>query len=106
MKKATIYKPAKSAPQEALSVSAVGYHNTFLNKATDRIMTGATWKKQRIIVVLPAGDMISTRVALSHWGLIFPPNQGVIRFLAEGLEVGEAYSNTISHILEHPELST
>jgi hypothetical protein len=65
----------------------------------------AAWKKARIIVILPASDTISTKVALSHWNLYFPPNNGVYRMVALGQEVGAAYSNTIEMILEHPELS-
>lgn len=49
---------------------------------------------------------MSTKVALSHWNLAFPPNNGVVRMLAVGMEVGEAYSTAIEQILAHPELST
>jgi len=82
-----------------------GLHNKALKKAHSRIIEGGSWKKQRIVVVLPASDSISTRVALSHWNLIFPPNQPVCRLVAMGMEVGEAYSRTIGDILAHPELS-
>lgn len=69
-----------------------------------RIVKGGSWKKQRVVVVMPAADMIHTQVALAHWGLIFPPNQQVVRMLALGMEVGDAYSQTIEGILAHPEL--
>jgi hypothetical protein len=65
----------------------------------------AHWKKQRVIVVLPAGDTIPAKVALSHWNLAFPPNNGVVRMLAVGMEVGAAYSTAIEQILAHPDLS-
>jgi hypothetical protein len=48
--------------------------------------------------------MIPAKVALSHWNLIFPPNQGVYRVLCLGMEVGKAYSESISQILAHPDL--
>jgi hypothetical protein len=83
-----------------------GHHNANLVQSAQRILEGASWKKQRVIVVLPAAASIPTKVALSHWNLIFPPNQGVHRMLALGMEVGEAYSNAIEAILGHPELST
>ncbi len=70
-----------------------------------RLIKGASWKKQRIVVLIPAGDSIPAKAALSHWNLIFPPNNGVVRVLAQGMEVGEAYSNAIQSILEHPEMS-
>lgn len=82
-----------------------GAHNEGIESAFTRIMEGATWKKQRIIVIMPASGTISTKVALSHWSLMFPPNQPVYRMLALGQEVGEAYSNAIEEILAHPELS-
>jgi hypothetical protein len=82
-----------------------GYHNEDLEKSSLRVMEGGSWKKQRVIVILPASATIPTKVALSHWGLIFPPNQAVHRMLALGQEVGEAYSNCISEILAHPDLS-
>ena len=82
-----------------------GYHNEDLPKSSVRVQEGGSWKKQRVIVILPSSATIPTKVALSHWGLIFPPNQAVHRRLALGQEVGEAYSNCISEILAHPDLS-
>jgi hypothetical protein len=67
-------------------------------------MEGGTWKKQRIVVILPASNSISTKVALALWQLIFPPNQPAFRMVALGMEVGDAYSRTIEWIIEHPEL--
>lgn len=82
-----------------------GLHNKDLEKTRDRLMKGGSWKKQRIIVIIPAGDSIPAQAALSHWGLIFPPNNGMVRILAQGMEVGDAYSSAIENILNHPELS-
>jgi len=70
-----------------------------------RLMRGGSWKKQRIVVILPASDLIPAKVALSHWNLCFPPNNGVCRILALGMEVGDAYSRAITDILAHPDLS-
>ena len=70
-----------------------------------RLLKGGSWKRQRIIVVLPAGDSIPAKVALSHWNLGFPPNNGIVRMLAQGMEVGDAYSTAIEQILAHPDLS-
>lgn len=81
-----------------------GHHNQGLEGAHARIIRGGSWKKQRIVLILPAGDSIPAKVALSHWALIFPPNQAVVRILAQGMEVGDAYSNTIESVLAHPEL--
>ena len=83
-----------------------GRHNDDLEKTRTRLIKGATWKKQRIVVILPAGAMMPAKAALAHWNLAFPPNQPVVRILAQGMEVGDAYSTTIENILAHPELST
>lgn len=82
-----------------------GVHNADLEKSSARILGEGLWKRQRVITILPANDTIPTKVALAHWSLAFPPNNGVHRMLAIGQEVGEAYSNCISEILNHPDLS-
>jgi hypothetical protein len=82
-----------------------GRHNADLESSTSRILEGGTWKRQRIIVLLPADKMMSTKVALSHWNLIFPPNNAVYRMLCLGMEVGDAYSKAIAEILANPDLS-
>ena len=69
-----------------------------------RLVKGGSWKRQRVILVLPADTMIPAKVALSHWNLIFPPNNGVVRILALGDEVGVAYSQAIEQMLAHPDL--
>lgn len=81
-----------------------GAHNRDLNKTSARILKGGSWKKQRIVVIIPAGEMIPAKAALSHWNLAFPPNNGLVRLLAQGMEVGDAYSSAIEQIVEHDEL--
>lgn len=82
-----------------------GANNQDLHKTSARLIKGGSWKKQRIVVVLPAADLIPAKVALTHWNLSFPPNNGVVRILAQGMEVGDAYSNAIEQVLADPELS-
>jgi hypothetical protein len=82
-----------------------GVHNADVEGARARLIRGATWKKQRICVVIPSADLIPAKVALSHWNMAFPPNNGVVRILAQGMEVGDAYSSAIEGILNHPDLS-
>lgn len=81
-----------------------GAHNADAEKTRARLVKGGSWKKQRMVVILPAADTIPAKVALSHWNLGFPPNNGVARILALGMEVGDAYSSTIEQVLAHPEL--
>jgi hypothetical protein len=82
-----------------------GLHSADLDGTKARLMKGGSWKKQRIIVILPAADEIPAKVALTHWNLAFPPNNGVVRILAQGMEVGDAYSSAIEGILADPNLS-
>lgn len=83
-----------------------GFHNDALEHSRQRILKGATWKRQRTIILIPSADLIPAKVALSHWNLMFPPNQPVIRMLCLGMEVGHAYSSAIEEILKNPELSS
>jgi len=81
-----------------------GRHNADLAKSSARILQGGSWKKQRTVMLIPAGDSIPTKVYLSHCALVFPPNQSAHRMAAIGMEVGEAFSNSITEIVNHPEI--
>ncbi len=82
-----------------------GHHNQDLAQSTQRIIEGGSWKRQRTVMLIPAGAQIPTKVYLSHCALVFPPNQAAHRMAAIGMEVGEAFSNSIAEILAHPDLS-
>lgn len=86
-------------------LSTIGRNNGAPKQTVARLSKSSTWKRQRIIVLLPTSETIASKVALSHWNLAFPPNNAVVRMLAVGMEVGEAYSQAIEQILAHPELS-
>ena len=93
-----------SKPQLVVS-DFEGAHNNDPNGSRARLVKGGSWKHQRVIVVLPAADMVPAKCALTWWNLAFPPNNGVFKMVALGQEVGDAYSTTIEWILAHPELS-
>lgn len=82
-----------------------GFHNGELEQGRSRILQSGSWKRQRIVVVIPTGNLIPAKVALAHWNLVFPPNNPVMRILAIGMEVGEAYSNAVEGIIAEPALS-
>ena len=82
-----------------------GEHNKDLTKTRSRLLKGGSWKKQRIVEIMPAADMVPAKCVLAWRNLAFPPNNGVVRLLALGQEVGDAYSNAIEQILANPELS-
>lgn len=79
-------------------------HNDDLAASTTRIISGGSWKKQRVVMLIPAGDSIPTKVYLSHCALIFPPNQAAHRMAAMGMEVGDAFSNAIAEVIAHPDI--
>ncbi len=76
-----------------------------LRKAGRGSWRGEAGKSRRIVVIIPAGTLMPTKAAMAIWSLAFPPNQQVYRIAALGMEVGQAYSDAIAGILEHPELS-
>lgn len=82
-----------------------GFWNGEFEQGRSRVHIGKSWKRQRIIVVIPSGESLPAKVALSIWNLGFPPNNPVMRILAMGMEVGEAYSNAIEGILAEPSLA-
>ncbi len=91
--------------QEIVIQDFSGLHNGDLSKSGARLIRGGSWKKQRIVIVIPADSMIPAKVALSHWNLIMPPNQAVVKILCQGCEVGHAYSVALEQVLAHPDLS-
>ena len=90
---------------QILSFDQAGRHNGDLSAGINRIIQGATWKKARVVVLIPAAGMIPAKVYMSHAILQFPRNQQVSRMLCLGDEVGEAYSNAVEHVLKDPVLS-
>jgi hypothetical protein len=82
-----------------------GLHNRDPLESAARILKGGSWKKQRVVVIIPAGDTMPTKAALAMRGLFFPPNQACHWIGALGMEVGDAYSNAIEAIVNHPELN-
>jgi hypothetical protein len=103
---------------EIVTTTEVGIHNADLPKSAGRILEGGSWKKQRVVMLIPTAQHIPARVVLSWINLIFPPNQGALRLpmpdeelnqqsrynvMMLGMEVGHAYSEAIGQILAHPD---
>ena len=83
----------------------LGRHNSDLAAGASKIINNGTWKKQRIVTVIPAGPMIPAKVYLSHMSIIYPPNQAVYRMMALGTEVGDAFETAITQIINTPQLA-
>ena len=56
---------------ELIMQSFGGKHNESIEQTQQRLLKEASWKKQRVVVILPASNNMSTKVALSHWNLMF-----------------------------------
>ena len=91
---------------QLIATDLSGLHNADLKKTAGRIQQGGSWRKQRMVVILPAADLVPAKCVLSWWNLAFPPNNGVYRIMALGDEVGVAYSKAIEAVLADPNLST
>lgn len=90
--------------QPQIVMQEVGRHNANLERTSADILRRGIWKKQRIVTIIPAGGMMPTKAAIALRNLMFPPNQAMHLIAALGMEVGEAYSQTIDMILAHPDL--
>lgn len=83
-----------------------GVHNSNIQASTSRLEKSRSYKDLSTIIICPTRGTIHAKVVQSWMGLIRPMNQKVIGpIFTIGLEVGEAYNQTIQSILQNPELS-
>lgn len=107
MKKTYTTEAAKEKlPEVKIIIPSGGRHNEDIEGSYQRVIKDIRYARDRarIVVIIPAINSIPAQVVLSHWSLIFPPNQPSYRILAIGHEVGQAFSNTFQGVIEHPEL--
>jgi hypothetical protein len=90
-------------PQLVMTETA-GYHAANIDDTVKRLREGGSWKRQNIVVIVPSADTIPAKVVLTWWSLAFPPNNGVVKLMALGDEVGVAYSSAIESVLAHDQL--
>jgi hypothetical protein len=85
----------------------IGRHNADLEVARGRLEKSKTYQDLSTVIVCPTRGNIHAKVVQSWMGLMRPMNQKVIGPLfAIGMEVGEAYNQMVSMILNNPDLST
>jgi hypothetical protein len=82
-----------------------GKHNEAMDQAIRRLETVGFYKDLSTIIIIPGFGSVPTRCAASWMDLMTPPNNKIYRMWTLGMEVGEAYSQSIRNILEHPDLS-
>ena len=82
-----------------------GYHNSDLANSRNRLLRGQSYKDLSTICVIPTRGQVHMRVLMSWWSMMTPMNQKFIRLPVVGTEVGEAYNNSVIHILQDSYLS-
>lgn len=85
-------------------VPDLGYHNTDLTASINRLKDEGSYADMSSVLLIPAFGTVPTKVVASWWNSFFPPNQQVYKIFAVGMEVGEAFSQSIEHILNDPVL--
>lgn len=87
-------------------VPEFGVHNRDLEESARRLDISKTYRDLSTVIICPTRGLIPSRVVQSWLGLMKPMNQKVIGpIFAVGMEVGEAYNNLVSLVLNNPELS-
>lgn len=82
-----------------------GQHNRLMDEAIKRLDYQGVYKDLSTIILIPGFGQMPTKCVASWMNLISPPNGKLFRIWALGMEVGEAFSQSIKNILEHPDLS-
>lgn len=82
-----------------------GRHNEMLEESIKRLEYQGSYKDLSTIVLVPGFGQMPTKCVASWMNMITPPNGKLYRMWALGMEVGEAFSQSIAMILAHPELS-
>ncbi len=69
---------------------------------SEKLSTNEFYRDLSTICIIPTRGMISAKVLQSWWGLMVPMNQKFMRMFVIGMEVGAAYTQAITQILENP----
>lgn len=85
-------------------VPDTGYHNQDITAAINRLEAEGAYADLSSVLLIPAFGAVPTKVVSSWWNSYFPPNQQVYKVFAVGMEVGEAFTRAIEHILKDPTL--
>jgi hypothetical protein len=92
------------APQ-IVSLDVGGSHNADLNASLCRLNYEGGYKDLSTVIITPGFGSMPTKCVASWLSMVSPPNAKVARLWALGLEVGEAFSQTVANVMAHPELS-
>lgn len=90
---------------QIISLDLAGKHNSNVDESAKAIKKRGIYKDQSTVVIVPAFGSVPTKCVAAWRSLITPPNQAVYWLWALGMEVGEAYSQTIEQVLVNPQLA-
>ena len=82
-----------------------GKHNDMLEESIKRLDYQGSYKDLSTIVLVPGFGTMPTKCVASWMNMFSPPNGKLYRMWAVGMEVGEAFTQSIEAILAHPDLS-
>lgn len=82
----------------------LGFHNSDLESARERLEKGKQYRDLSTICVIPTRGMIPARVVENWMGLMTPMNNAFFRMFVAGMEVGDAYNAAVETILAHEQL--
>jgi hypothetical protein len=82
-----------------------GKHNTMMDESLTRLNKNGGYKDLSCILLVPCFGQVPTKCVASWMNLFTPPNGKFYRMWCLGMEVGEAFSQSIENILAHPDLS-
>ena len=83
-----------------------GKHNAMMDESIRRLDKIGVYKDLSTVILIPAFGKVPTKCVAAWRNLMMPPNQKAYWMWALGMEVGEAYSQCVQNILNHPDLST
>lgn len=81
-----------------------GKHNAMMDEAIKRLDYEGSYKDLSTIILVPGFGQMPTKCVAAWMNMFHPPNNKTFRMWALGMEVGEAFTQTIKNILSHPEL--
>lgn len=80
-----------------------GYHNQS-PQTTQRLRNAKAYTDLSTVIVVATRGVIPAKVVQNWLSLMTPMNQKFMRLFIIGMEVGEAYTNGVQCILDHPQL--
>lgn len=80
-----------------------GFHNEHIDEAVERLR-GGRYRDFSTICITPAIENVPPRIVHSWMNMRRPPNTSYMHVMAEGMEVGQAYSHAVATILRSEKL--